>query len=388
MVRTRAVVREGHYQSIKAWLDQVRLVAGLPYPDWALMPSLVTLAKAHVNGDVFSFMWFDSALERPAALWIDPVNDAAYQGFLAGHPDIFDEYPVQIMLNSRGRAIRALENTPEYATGPMYRSVLEPLGVHWGMGVPVTFGGGNVGFVSVCRHRDRGPYGDADWALWEKFAACLGELGGARYRWSVLPAAAFRETDSATLWLGRDGRILTHGSSLRRILFLLQSKELGPPLWARCDRKALPEELLNAVEQLSQPDAAGRVELDLERDSGRFHAVIEQMQSTPDFPLAPLGISIRHQEPIDLAVARLLWTWPMSPQEKRILVATARQASLNQTAEVLGISPGTLKGYINTLLARFALESRDDLLEEVLMPEQERGRRSSVAAFGSQGIRG
>lgn len=374
--------RGDRYRSVAAWLDQARLVAGLDYPDWALMPSLMALARAHVDGDVFSFMWFDEALARPAALWIDPVNDAAYQGFLAGHPDIFDEYPVQVMLESRGRAIRAVEGTPEYATGPMYRNVLEPLGVHWGMGVPVKLGNGRTGFANVCRRRERGPYSDADWLLWERFADCLSELGRASYRWSSLPAAPFRETDSTTLWLARDGRIVTHGPSLRRILFLLQRKELGPPLWARCDRQALPGELLDAAEQIGQPGASVRSELSLKRDSGRFHAVLEQMQSTPDLPLAPLSISIRHHEPVDLAVARSLWAWPMSPQEKRIVVATARQASLGQTADILGISHGTLKGYINALLARFDMDGRSALLTAVLGSGSLCGSRSVVPEFG------
>lgn len=382
MATKQGSIRDHRYRSVAAWLDQVRLVAGLDYPDWALMPSLMALAKAHVDGDVFSFMWFDSALERPAALWIDPVNDAAYQGFLAGHTDIFDEYPVQVMLDSRGRAIRVLEDTPAYSIGSMYRNVLEPLGVHWGMGVPVTLGNGRTGFVNVCRRRERGRYSDADWSLWDRFAACLGELGRGTYRWSSLPSADLRETDSTTLWLGHDGRIVTHGPTLRRILFLLQRKELGPPLWARCDRHALPDELLHATEQAGLPDAPRRVELNLQRDSGHFHVVLEQMQSTPELPLAPLGISIRHHEPIDLAVARSLWTWPMSPQEKRILVATSRQASLIQTANILDISPGTLKGYINVLLARFAVDTRDELLTKIFATGSGQDGRSSVAASG------
>jgi|GEM_PF-2561712 len=359
-------VRQHRYRSVAAWLDQIRLLAGLPYPDWTLMPSVMALAKTHVDGGVFSFMWFDHALERPSALWIDPINDAAYQGFLDGHQDIFCEYPVQVMLGSRGRAIRFLEETPEYETGPMYRNVLQPLGVHWGMGVPVFLGNGRTGFVSVCRNREQGRYSDIDWSLWEQFADALGELGRGTYQWSSLPAAALRETDSTTLWLGSDGRIVTHGPSLRKILFLLQRKELGPPLWARCDRQALPCELLHAAEQVGLPDAPLRRQLELARDSGRFNIVIEQMQSTPELPLAPQSISIRHHEPADIAVARSLWGWPMSLQEKRILVATARQASLTQIADLLNISQGTLKGYINALLARFSAESRDELMTRVL----------------------
>ena len=46
------------------------------------------------------------------------------------------------MVQTRGRAIRMLENTPEYEAGPMYRHVLRPFGVHWGMGVPVALGDG------------------------------------------------------------------------------------------------------------------------------------------------------------------------------------------------------------------------------------------------------
>lgn len=375
-------LREQRYQSVTAWLDQVRLVAGLDHPDWALMPSLMALAKAHVDGDVFSFMWFDQALEKPAALWIDPVNDAAYQGFLAGHPEIFDEYPVQVMLESRGRAIRALEGTPEYTTGPMYRNVLEPLGVHWGMGVPVRLGNGRTGFVNVCRRRERGPYGDADWALWERFAICLSELGRATYRWSSLPSAPLRETDSTILWLAKDGRIVTHGASLRRILFLLQRRELAPPLWARCDRQALPDELLQAVEQVTQAQLSQRIELSLERETGRFHAIVEQMQSTPELPLAPLSIAIRHHEPVDLALARSLWSWPMSLQEKRIMVATARQASLQQMADVLDISQGTLKGYINALLARFSADARSTLMAAALATGSGCDPRSAVANAG------
>ena len=51
---------------------------------------------------------------------------------------------------------------------------------------------------------------------------------------------------------------------------------------------------------------------------------------------------------------------------KRILIATARHASLAQMAGSLGIGLGTLKGYNNTLLDRFGVESRDALLARVL----------------------
>ncbi len=353
-------------RSTAAWLAHVRLAASLPYPSWVLMPTLLTLAREHVDGAVFSFMWFDRAEERPTALWIDPINDAAYRGYLAGHPEIFMEYPVQQMLEGRGRAIRALERTPEYETGPMYQCVLRPLGVHWGMGVPVAMGGDGLGFVSVCREREKGSYDDADWGLWDRFADCLGGLESRLNRWATLPCADFRETTSSTLWLDREGRLRTHGPMLRRLLFLLRHKGLGPPDWSRCDSSALPAEILPALASMFDEHAPSTLERRLECDAGRFHFVLERMQVTPEQPEPLVGVTIRHHEPLDLIAARRLWGWPLSPQEKRILIATARHASLAQMAGSLGIGLGTLKGYNNTLLDRFGVESRDALLARVL----------------------
>ena len=39
-------------RSTAAWLAHVRLAASLPYPSWVLMPTLLTLAREHVDGAV------------------------------------------------------------------------------------------------------------------------------------------------------------------------------------------------------------------------------------------------------------------------------------------------------------------------------------------------
>ena len=190
-------------------------------------------------------------------------------------------------------------------------------------------------------------------ALWDRFAASLAELDRPDGRWQMPPCPDFLETDSATLWLDANGRLLTHGPSMRRLLFLLQEKGLGPPAWSRCDDQALPPEICAAATPLFFANSPPRRELMLSREAGHFHFVLERMQATPELPKPPLCITIRHHEPTDLAVARRLWGWAMSPQEKRILIATARHASLAEMADSLDISLGTLKAYNNELLARF-----------------------------------
>ena len=81
--------------------------------------------------------------------------------------------------------------------------------------------------------------------------------------------------------------------------------------------------------------------------------------------MTTIGIAIRHQEPADIALARKLWGWPLSPQEKRILIASLRRPSLAQLAETLGLTVGTLKGYINEMKKRADVASLHALVARV-----------------------
>ena len=56
----------------------------------------------------------------------------------------------------------------------------------------------------------------------------------------------------------------------------------------------------------------------------------------------------------------------MSPQEKRIVIASARHPSLGDLARVLRLTVGTLKSYINRLQSRFNVDSRDELIAQVM----------------------
>lgn len=57
---------------------------------------------------------------------------------------------------------------------------------------------------------------------------------------------------------------------------------------------------------------------------------------------------------------------PISPQEKRILIASTRAASLADVTAALNITLGSLKDYLNGLLRRYEVSSRAEMVDRVL----------------------
>lgn len=83
-------------------------------------------------------------------------------------------------------------------------------------------------------------------------------------------------------------------------------------------------------------------------------------------------IGIRYFEPIDITVARRLAGWPLSPKEKRILIASARNPAQHQLADALGITVNTLKSYNNEMVSRLGVESRHSRISALLSDQAAR----------------
>ena len=77
-------------------------------------------------------------------------------------------------------------------------------------------------------------------------------------------------------------------------------------------------------------------------------------------------VVISQLEPADLAVARQLRDWPLTPREKQLVVASTRELSHRELAAEMGCTVGTLKGYVNALHAKLGVDSRDELLNLLL----------------------
>ena len=357
-----------HYSSIRAWLDHLRVIAELPYPSWALMPLLTSLIRQKVAGTVFSFAWFSKHQSLPMALWVDPVNTTAYQGFMAHHERIFSELPFSVMWSTRGRIIRDTENHPAYVQSTVYREVFVPYNIHWGMAVPVPMSGSCNGIMNICRPRDGGAFTDNDWQTWDQISLALTDLDRPQHPFSSLPGAPFcREAETTSLWLGNNGQFLAQGARTRDLLFLAQRCGMASTDWMLPDVRALPANVRSAAEALiSSREPTGCREITLLYPWGRFDFMLEKMAVVDHLRDTRISVVIHYHEPLDVAVARALWGWPLSPQEKRILIASARHPTQSELAQALGLTVGTLKNYINKMQARLQMVSREEIIDAVL----------------------
>lgn len=367
-----------HYVSERAWLEHLRLLGGLPYPSWALMPTIMQLARQHVAGAVSVFVWYDQKRLHPVAMWADPVNVEAYCNWVANFTHIIeDALPTSTLVASRGRAVRAAETSPGYEQSGMYTQVFAPQGIYWHMSIPLDLGTHGMGFLGVSRGKAAGPYSDDEWARWDRVGGALCELDRDPHPWAGLPPAPTRECASTTLWLGHDGRFLAQGRAVRDLLFLARQTGMGPPDWVQADWRALPPQVRAVAEDLFRQTcqshaAPSRAPLPAQRlvslrfDWGCFDFVLECMPPATAQASPTLSILIRHHEPLDIIVARKLWGWPLSPREKSLLVAATREPSLAQLATALGLTVGTVKYYFSEIKARLGVESRHALIDWVL----------------------
>jgi DNA-binding CsgD family transcriptional regulator len=330
------------------------------------MPAITSVLREHIDWDLISFGWDDRATLRPLSYWAEPIVGEILQHYVENFGKFAQEVPLQAMLDSNGHLLRTAETFPEYEQSSLYLDLLEPYGVRWGMSVPIYLGEAEVGFFGIFRRRESGCYADADQERLDKAALALSDLDRCHNPLAALPVPGNREAMLASMLIDREGRILGLSRNARNILFLARREGMGPPDWARSDWQALPPEVTTQVEALFASTEHQALEMELRLPWGRFDFVLEKMELVGEPAEAVVNVIIRHHEPLDIAVARALWGWPLSPQEKRILVASARNPGRAELAAALGLAEGTLKQYINELQSRMGVASRQELIERVL----------------------
>lgn len=354
-----------HYTSERAWLEHLRIMAELPYPSWLLAPAIAKVLRAHLNWDLIVFGWDDKETLQPTDFWAEPVRGDLFQRYMANLGNYVEEVPIRPLLETRGRIYRMAEVDPRYEESAIYKEFFEPYGVRWGMVVPVHLGEDGLAFLGLMRRRTGGRYSDADQDRLDRVSIALSDLDRRHNPMASLLPASFREATIATMMLRRDGRIVAQTREASNILFMARHTGLGSPEWIRTDRHALPPEVAEAVEVLLASEMATRTqEIRLRLPWGAFDFLLEKVMFGDGEPM--VNIAIRHHEPQDITVARALWGWPLSPQEKRIVVASTRNPSHAELAGALGLTVGTLKHYINKIQTRMQVDSRQALIDRIL----------------------
>jgi len=355
-----------YHRSERAWFDHLRIMAELPYPSRALMSSIAAVLGQHFQWDFIAFGWDDRQTLQPLGYWAEPVVGEILKTYADNFAKFAEEMPLGILLESRGRVLRMAEASAEYEQSRLYTELLQPYGVRWGLAVPVYLGEDGLGFLGTFRRREHGPYTDADQHRLDKVGLALGDLDRRHNPLAALPKPASREAMIASMLINRQGRVLGLSRNARNILFLSSKAGMGLPDWARADWHALPPEVTMKVKSLFAAEHRDHLEVRLRLPWGGFDFVLEKIELAGERPETVANVIIRHHEPLDIAVARALWGWPLSPQEKRILIASARNPSRAQLAAALGLTEGTVRHYINEIQGRMGVSSRQEVIEQIL----------------------
>ena len=350
-----------------AWHGQLQLLASLPHRLLTLAPAIATTLRSGLRADFATLGVCESDDLAPSAFWSERIN-APLLEWLAGHmAELMATAPLSLQLATDGEAVRACFAAPDWSEHPVYRAAFAPLEARWAMGVPLLDRAGRcLGFAYVYRSAASGPFSDAEQA----------QLRGARDRLRGLEAARLRPgsdvraqpTRSAVLRIDATGRIRARSADAYELLFIGMHQRVGSLAWAAPDLTALPTPVIERARRLLT-DATGPAidEVTLcDDDGGGMRYRLQRLVRDGAAEQPELVMTLCHLEPLDLAVARQLLRWPLSPRERQLVVACTRAESQREMAKALGCAVGTLKGYLNGVYAKLGVNSREAMIARLL----------------------
>lgn len=358
-------------RSERIWLDHLSLLSELPYPGRVLMPVvLAAIRKAFDGASLGFFVWVDVEGDaiKPAAIWCERVNGAMTDLMRTRLPEVFDNFPLKPQLESDGELIRILQAQPGDAENWIYTEGFHPIGVHWGISAPLLDDDRRChGFIYIYRALGREPWTDEDNLRLKRARDHLRKLG--QQATTTLPPSSFRFRHAAQFLFGSDGKMIARSTQGVELLFQYQDFGEGFVPWNIDTLAALPLQARSIVASICDAAARGDkvdpVLRTVDLAAGRFELYVEPLTGVNGGE-PRIAVRIEQHEPLDIAVARALLDAPFSLQEKRILVASTRKPSLQQLAEHLNVTVGTLKIYINKLQAKTRQPSRQAIIDSLL----------------------
>lgn len=363
--------------STVAWLQQLRLLAELPYRPAVLLPAVLATLRRGVRADFGNAIELEPRTLAPLHMVTERFSSATTRYAQQSPQDFFELLPIDLQVASQGEALRRYALSAEYERCRPYLHYYAPLGVRWSTGVPLRDAEGHAqALLFLHRRREWGPFTDVEQALLRRAARALLALTLPRPREPVRTAPAQSLRARATLVLGPDGRFLGSSAQARRMLFDSQLPEPGDTRWAGTDLRALPPAVADAAAALLRGDAERLAPLHctLGGLAGEFGYLVEPLRAPPadgadadssDGP-AMVAVHIHDLEPTELALARRLICLPLSLQQKRVLLASLACPEQQALAERLGISLNTLKSHVSQILRHTGASSRQALVSQIL----------------------
>lgn len=197
--------------------------------------------------------------------------------------------------------------------------------------------------------------------------------------YAELPPARREPVATAQLVFDGAGRLRSRSQNALEMLFLANGPRVNVLDWAGYDVEALPADVRTGLQALLGTRAPPGDQFSLvatKFGSFRFETeLLAPVSGSPDD--ARWLVTVNHLEPEDLTLARRMANWALTPQEKRILIASTRDVGLAEVANSLRLTPSSLKSYVNQLLRRHEVSTRRELVDRILVTPVPEGPESA-----------
>ena len=178
---------------------------------------------------------------------------------------------------------------------------------------------------------------------------------------------------SSMIIADRDGGIAHLSASSRRLLSLVSGQDANER--SRVKKPVLPEAVVNLCRRLdgaTGEEGFGPTIMTHTNAVGRFVFRVYPLDRADNGPNAFIGITIDHQEPLPLKIARNLQFLPLSVTEKEATLLWVQGHSYESVAQQLHIRSTTARSHIRNIYVKLKIKSRAQLRAK-LMPEKEIG---------------
>lgn len=335
------------------------------------MPAVLQAMHDLVRCDSAGFFWIDEHLE---------MSNLCAEKMLT--PELMRLYFTRFYNNSeqsfqagfRGRAkdvraIAAAHYDESFYRSDYYNQIWRQLDAHYLLYAVIRERGRTLGQLSLYRTSRDPPFTEAEE---QRLAGVVQYLahgltapakGG---DWNALVPQS--EQASGMMILDRYGKLLQASPEGRRLLFLAAHPHISRSSLDRF-RGDVPPALADMCVNLGRVfkgETASPPSLYVENPWGCFEFRAYWMEGMSGAPDGSIGVTVRHQEPLPLALMRALRKLPLSAKQREVVFLLARGDAQQDIARQMNVTLNTAHYHVKQVYDKLDVHDQQQMLKRVL----------------------